>query len=120
MDGAKLAEAHPDSYGLRIFGVILSGLECSAIGIRLAGARERRLDGLAGGSHHTDIQTRHGDPVTGFRHGVFGIGEKLGIGLLEKRVGRFSRLDVGAMIDEFANGTLAASSAMPPKWSPCQ
>src|ERR1700723_3834213 len=103
MNGAKLSKGDINPDRLRVFGVILSRLEIGAIRIWHAGAWQRRLDCLTGGSHYVHVETRHGDLVTRFDDGVLRLGIKLRISILEEGVGSFAGLDVWAVVDELAD-----------------
>ena len=100
MDGAEFSERDVDADRHRILGVALCGLEVRAIGIGSAGARQRRLDGLAGGRHDLHIETGDRNLVARFGDRVFGIGVELRVDLRQEFIDRGGRLGVRAVVDE--------------------
>src|SRR5262245_61488203 len=104
MHGAEFSKRDMRSDRLRIFGVVLAGLELSAIWIPFSGARQRHLDGLARRSYDAYIKTSDCDFIAGFRHRVFCLGIKLRINIFEKFVRCGRRLNIGSMIDVLTDG----------------
>src|SRR5215510_16482341 len=103
MNRAKFTESDMNSNGLGILRIVLPRLEFCAVRIGFACARKRTLDGLTGRGHHTRVETRNSDLVAGFRHCVFRLAVKLWIRVLQKGIGRGSRLSVCPMVDELTN-----------------
>ena len=73
MNRAKPSERNVSANGLRILGIVLSGLEFGAIRIRFSRAGKRGLDRFTGRGHHAHIEAGNSDPVTRLSHRVFAL-----------------------------------------------
>ncbi len=84
--------------------ILILGLEVRAVRVRLPGARERLRDYFSRGADQAPVEPSNGELVAGFSDHVFGLTVKFGIRRLQKGIGNWIGLNVGAMVDEIPDG----------------
>src|SRR6266478_3736842 len=84
--------------------ILILGLEVRAVGVGLSGARERLRDYFSRRADQAPVQPSNRELVAGLRDHMLGLTVKLGIRCLQKGIGNWIGLNVGAMVDEIPDG----------------